>query len=82
MAFGRNLMVLGAAILGIGVYGTARGAMTLPWPRAPATITSAALLLQSMNSTVSDGREERWNRFHVLYSYRVGDREHVAGAGT
>ena len=79
MAFGRNLMVLGAAILGIGVYGTAMGAMTLTWPRAPGTITSAELLRQSMNATGSDGREESWNSFHVLYRYRVGSRDYVAG---
>ncbi len=81
MAFGRNLMVLGAAILGIGAYGTVKGAMTLTWPRAPATMTSAELLRQSVQATGSDGRsrEEGWNSFHVLYRYRVGDREYVAG---
>lgn len=81
MAFGRNLMVLGAAILGLGAYGAIKGAMTLKWPRTPATITSADLLRQSVHATGADGRsrEESWNSFHVLYRYRVGDREYVAG---
>ena len=81
MAFGRNLMVLGAVILGIGAYGTYKGAMTLAWPRAPATITSAELLRQSVPASRRDGglREESWNSFHVLYRYRIGDREYVAG---
>ena len=81
MAFGRNLMVLGVATLGVGAYGAVKGAMTLTWPRAPATMTSAELLRQSVHATASDGRsrEESWNSFHVLYRYRVGDREYVAG---
>jgi hypothetical protein len=81
MAFGRNLMVLGAAIFGLGAYGTFRGAMTLSWPRAPATITSADLLRQSAPSARPDGSSgvESWNGFHVLYRYRVGDREYLAG---
>ncbi len=81
MAFGRNLMVLGTVILGIGVYGTYKGAMTLTWPRAPATITTAELLRQSMPVTRRDGRsgEDSWNSFHVLYRYRVGDLDYVAG---
>ena len=81
MAFGRNLMVLGAVILGIGAYGVVKGAMTLKWPRVTAAITSADLLRQSVHATGPDGRsrEESWNSFHVLYRYRVGDREYVAG---
>lgn len=81
MAFGRNLMVLGAVILGIGAYGTYKGAMTLTWPRTSAAITSAELLRQSVQASRPDGgsREESWNSFHVLYRYRVGDREYVAG---
>ena len=74
MAFGRNLMVLGAAILAVGAYGAARGAMTLAWPRASAAITTADLMRQTMHAT-----EEGWNSFHVLYRYRVGDRDYVAG---
>lgn len=74
-------MVLGTAILAIGAYGVIQGAMTLTWPRVPATITSAELLRQSAPTTrgVGGAREESWNSFHVLYRYRVGDREYVAG---
>lgn len=81
MAFGRNLMVLGTVILGVGAYGTFKGAMTLSWPHATATITNADLLRQSVPATRRDGSsgEESWNSFHVLYRYRVGDREYVAG---
>ena len=81
MAFGRNLMVLAALILAIGVYGVARGAMTLKWPRAHATITSAELLRQTSTSRGMDGSSTRngWNSFHVLYRYRVGDRDFVSG---
>ena len=81
MAFGRNLMVLAAPILAIGIYGVARGAMTLKWPRAHATVTSAELLRQTNTSRGMDGRsdEDGWNSFHVLYQYRVGNRDYVAG---
>ena len=81
MAFGRNLMVLAALILAIGVYGVVRGALTLKWPRADATITNAELLRQTSTSRGMDGRsfEDGWNSFHVLYQYRVGDRDYVAG---
>jgi hypothetical protein len=81
MAFGRNLMVLGAIILAVGAYGVVRGALTLRWPRAAATITSAELLRQSAPTTRGGGGagEESWNSFHVLYRYRVGDRDYVAG---
>lgn len=81
MAFGRNLMVLGTVIFALGAYGTVRGAMTLSWPRAAATITSAELLRQSMPSSRRDSglQEESWNTFHVLYRYQVGARGYVAG---
>ncbi len=81
MAFGRNLMVLGAVIFAIGAYATFRGAMTLTWPRVAATVTSAELLRQSAPTTRrADGaQEERWNSFHVLFRYRIADREYVAG---
>lgn len=81
MAFGRNLMVLASAIFLLGAYGTVRGAMTLWWPRATATITDANLLRQTMRSTRRDRglQEESWNTFHVLYRYRVGDQDYVAG---
>ncbi|MBI2738320.1 MAG: DUF3592 domain-containing protein [Rhodospirillales bacterium] len=81
MAFGRNLMVLAAVILAVGAYGAVRGALTLKWPRANATITSAELLRQTTTSRGLDSRsiEEGWNSFHVLYQYRVGDRDYVAG---
>jgi len=77
MAFGRNLMVLGSIIFAVGFYGVVRGALTLTWPRAPATIASAETLQQDAGAGGS--REERWNSFHVLYRYRVGDVEYVAG---
>ena len=81
MAFGRNLMVLAVLILVLGAYGVVMGAMTLRWPRTAATITSAELLRQSSTSRGLDGRsiEDGWNSFHVLYQYRVGDRDYVAG---
>lgn len=81
MAFGRNLMVLGAVILGIGGYATFMGAMTLRWPRVAATITNAELLRQSTPTTRRSGgaQEDSWNSFHVLYRYSVADREYVAG---
>ena len=81
MAFGRNLMVLGLLILVLGAYGVVMGAMTLRWPRTAATITSAELLRQTSTSRGMDGRsfEDGWNSFHVLYQYRVDNREHVAG---
>lgn len=76
MAFGRNLMVLGLLILALGAYGVVMGALTLKWPRAAATITSADLLRQNVTGRSPD---EGWNSFHVLYVYRVGDREYVSG---
>ena len=81
MAFGRNLMVLGGLILVLGLYGAVRGAMTLGWPRAEATITTADLLRQTTTSRTPDGRsrEESWNSFHVLYTYTVAGKEYVAG---
>ena len=81
MAFGRNLMVLAALILALGAYGTVRGAMTLKWPRADATITSADLLRQTTTGRGPDGRsiEESWNSFHVLYRYTVDGRDYAAG---
>jgi len=81
MAFGRNLMVLALLIFALGGYGVVMGALTLKWPRADATITSAELLRQTSTSRGADGRaiEDGWNSFHVLYQYRVGDRDYVAG---
>ena len=81
MAFGRNLMVLALVIFGLGAYGVVMGALTLKWPRAEATITSAELLRQTNTRRGPDGRsiEDGWNSFHVLYQYRVGDRDYVAG---
>jgi hypothetical protein len=81
MAFGRNLMVLALLIFALGGYGVVMGALTLKWPRADATITSAELLRQTSTSRGADGRaiEDGWNSFHVLYRYRVGDRDYVAG---
>lgn len=73
--------MLGALILAIGGYGVVMGALTLKWPRADATITSAELLRQTSTSRGLDSRsiEDGWNSFHVLYQYRVGDRDYVAG---
>lgn len=81
MAFGGNLMVLGAIIFAIGAYGTVKGALTLRWPRAEATITTADLLRQMTTTRGLDGRsqEDSWNSFHVLYRYTVAGREYVAG---
>ena len=77
MAFGRNLMVLGSIVLALGLYGVVGGALTLTWPRAEATITSAETVRQIAGAGGS--REESWNSFHVLYRYRVGDREYIGG---
>jgi len=77
MAFGRNLMVLGSIILALGLYGVVRGALTLTWPRAEATITSAETLRQTAGAR--GARQESWNSFHVLYRYRVGDLEYIGG---
>ena len=81
MAFGRNLMVLALVIFALGGYGVVMGALTLKWPRTGATITSAELLRQTSTSRGMDGRsiEDGWNSFHVLYQYRVGDRDYVSG---
>ncbi len=81
MAFGRNLMVLGSLILALGAYGAIEGALTLRWPRAEATITTADLLRQTTTTSGPDGRsrEESWNSFHVLYRYSVAGSEYVAG---
>ena len=81
MAFGRNLMVLALLIFALGGYGVVMGALTLKWPRTAATITSAELLRQTSTSRGPDGRsvEDGWNSFHVLYQYRVGDRDYVSG---
>jgi hypothetical protein len=81
MAFGRNLMVLALLIFALGGYGVVMGALTLKWPSAEATITSAELLRQTNTGRGMDGRsfEDGWNSFHVLYQYRVGDRDYVAG---
>ena len=81
MAFGRNLMVLALLIFALGGYGVVMGALTLKWPRADATVTSAELLRQTNTSRGMDGRsfEDGWNSFHVLYQYRVGNRDYVAG---
>jgi len=78
MAFGRNLMVLGGIILVIGGYGAVRGALTLGWPRTSATIVTADQLRQGPQTSRGLGSES-WNSFHVLYRYRVGDHDYVAG---
>ena len=81
MAFGRNLMVLALLIAALGGYGVVMGALTLKWPRTAATVTSAELLRQTSTSRGMDGRsfDDGWNSFHVLYQYRIGDRDYVAG---
>ena len=78
MAFGRNLMVLGGIILVLGGYGAVRGALTLSWPRASATIVSADQLRQGPATSRGLGADS-WNSFHVLYRYHVGDHDYVAG---
>ncbi len=81
MAFGRNLVVLGAVPLGLGAYCAVMGALTLNWPRATALITSAETVRQTVyaeNRGAGSGKEG-WNTFHVLYTYRVGERDYVAG---
>jgi hypothetical protein len=74
-------MVLAPLIFALGGYGVVMGALTLKWPRAEATITSAELLRQISTSRGMDGHsfEDGRNSFHVLYQYRVGDRDYVAG---
>jgi hypothetical protein len=82
MAFGRNLMVLGALVFAVGAFAGVRGALTLKWPRATATVTSAELLRQTaptLHRIDGHATEDSWNNFHVLYRYTVGGRKYVAG---
>ncbi|NOJ46346.1 DUF3592 domain-containing protein [Bradyrhizobium archetypum] len=81
MAFGRNLMVLGALPLGLGAYCAIMGTLTLNWPRATAAIASAETVRQTVNAENrgAGGGQEGWNTFRVLYTYRVGEHDYVAG---
>jgi Protein of unknown function (DUF3592) len=82
MRLGRVMMVAAAVIVAIAGNAALRGAMTLTWPRVTAEITSAELALQV---TRTSGRgnirphDEVMRTFHVVYHYRVGDQDYVAG---
>ncbi len=79
LAFGRNLIVFGGALLATGSWGVGHGLATLKWPRTAATIVDAELVRQTANSRRADGSVEQWNSFHVLYAYSVGGRDYVSG---
>src|ERR1700755_1613466 len=81
MAFGRNLVVLGSLVLALGAYGAVRGAITLTWPRTEATVTSADLLRQSVDSSRSaDGATTAsGNSSPVLFRSQVDGRDYIAG---
>jgi hypothetical protein len=80
LAFGRNLLVLGAAILLPGLWGTVHGALTLRWPRAEATIVDAELRTTTTNSR-SGPRElpDEWRTFLVHYCYEAAGQEYCGG---
>jgi hypothetical protein len=79
LAFGRNLIVLAAIVLLPGVWAAARGAVTLRWPRAEATIIDADLRLMTMPSMRGRKPPDQWNTFHVHYRYNVGGRDFLGG---
>jgi hypothetical protein len=79
LAFGRNLIVLGVLALLPGVWGAAKGALTLRWPRAEATIIDADLTRQSLRRSSTPRSTDMWNSFHVHYRYEVGGREYLGG---
>ena len=79
LAFGRNLLVLATIILMPGVWGALKGALTLRWPRAEATIIDADLRRHSRASTSTPQSTEMWNTFHVHYRYEVAGREYLGG---
>jgi hypothetical protein len=80
LAFGRNLAVLGTAILLLGLWGAIHGALTLRWPRAEATIVDAELRVTTTNSRTGP-RElpEQWNTFIVHSCYEVAGQEYCGG---
>jgi hypothetical protein len=80
LAFGRNLIVLAALILALGLWGSVNGALTLRWPRAQATIVDANLRLHTAPSSNSlDGRPDQWTSFLVHYTYKVEGRDYWSG---
>ena len=81
MAFGRDLMVLGLLILVLGALWRCHGGDDARWPRTAATDHQRRAVAPDQHQPHLDGRsfEDGWNSFHVLYQYRVGNREHVAG---
>ncbi len=80
LAFGRNLAVLGTAILLLGLWGAIHGALTLRWPRADATIVDAELRTTTTNSR-SGPRElpDEWKTFSVHYCYEAAGQEYCGG---
>jgi len=78
LAFGRNLIVLAAPILALGIWGAAHGALTWRWPRAEATIIDADL--RTFSGPQSDRRyRDEWHAFAVHYSYTVGGKQYFGG---
>jgi hypothetical protein len=78
LAFGRNLIVLALLILVPGLWVAAKGALTLRWPRAEATIVDANLRMQSIRSAGARYPDE-WASFHAHYTYAVGGRDYFGG---
>ena len=79
LAFGRNLIVLAVIVFAPGAWAAAKGALTLRWPRAEATIIDADLRLMTMPSMKSRKPPDQWNTFHVHYRYSVGGRDYLGG---
>lgn len=78
LAFGRNLIVLALLILVPGTWVAVKGALTLRWPRAEATIVDANLRIQSIRSARARYPDE-WASFHAHYTYAVGGRDYYGG---
>jgi hypothetical protein len=79
LAFGRNLIVLAALVLAPGAWAAVKGALTLRWPRAQATIIDADLRLMTAPSQNDRKPPDQWNTFRVHYRYNVGGRDYLGG---
>lgn len=82
MAFGRNIMILGLIPFAFGAYATVRGALTLRWPRASATIIGCERNFPEgdRRNVGSPDNPKGWSTARLTYSYSVGGVERV-GAG-
>jgi hypothetical protein len=77
--FGRKLIVLALLILTPGLWGAIKGALTLRWPRAEATILDAELRRHSRPTDSTPRASDMWNSFSVYYRYEVANREYLGG---